>query len=645
MPVTSRFAAPQASAAFAAPQASANLVVGPDEADLPPDPFDTWPDEVTDPLAVLAGVFGHAGFRGRQEEVVRHVAGGGSGLVLMPTGGGKSLCFQVPALCRPGVGVVVSPLIALMEDQVAALRQQGVAAAALHSDLPENEGRAVLRDLHDGSLKLLYVSPERLTLETTLSRLDAMPIALFAVDEAHCVSQWGHHFRPEYRALGVLAERFRRTPRLALTATADPRTVDDIRLQLGLQDAPVFRGGFDRPNIRIEAAPREQERAQLRALIAQNGRSGGAGIIYCGSRARTDSTAEWLRGAGHDALAFHAGMDGGAKREAHRRFSRGDDVIMCATIAFGMGIDRPDVRWVAHLDLPRSPESWYQEIGRAGRDGLPAQALLLYGAGDIALARHRIAESPASPEQQRIERARLEAMVAIAEAATCRRQLLLRCFGEDAPEPCGNCDVCLHPPRLFDGTVPAQKLLSAVLRTGRRFGLGHVVDVLRGKLTDKVAQFAHDRLPTFGIGKDLPEATWRGIARQLVAHGALDVAVENHGELVPTDAARPILKGEERVMLRADVLATPSRNAAPRSSTAPVAASGEPLFEALRAWRRAEAQAQSVPAYVIFQDRTLAEIAAKRPSSLDQLAAIPGVGATKLERYGAGVLLVLAEAR
>jgi ATP-dependent DNA helicase RecQ len=601
-----------------------------------------------DPLQVLERVFGHPGFRGRQEEVVRHVAEGGSGLVLMPTGGGKSLCYQVPALCRPGIGVVVSPLIALMEDQVAALRQQGVAAAALHSDLPEGEARGIFRDLHDGTLKLLYVSPERLLLDGMLNRLDQLPVALFAIDEAHCVSQWGHHFRPEYRGLGVLSARFPRTPRVALTATADPRTVEDIRAQLGLQEDPVFRGGFDRPNIRIEAAPRETERAQLRALLKEQAGTPGAGIVYCGTRAKTEQTAEWLRADGHDALAFHAGMDAEAKKQAHRRFSRGDAVVMCATIAFGMGIDRPDVRWVTHLDLPRSPESWYQEIGRAGRDGLPARALLLYGAGDIALARHRIEESPAGPEQKRIERQRLDAMVAIAEAATCRRRLLLRCFGEDAPggnaeERCGNCDVCLAPPKLFDGTVAAQKLLSAVYRTGQRFGVAHLVDVLRGRMTEKVAQFAHDRLPTFGVGKDVPDATWRSVARQLVARGALDVAVENHGELVLTDTARPVLKGEEKVMLREEV-ARPAAAAAARGARAPGAApSGDPLFERLRDWRRAEAQAQAVPAYVIFQDRTLAEIAAARPRTLDQLGAIPGVGRTKLERYGAAVLKVVAE--
>ncbi|MCX7684654.1 MAG: DNA helicase RecQ [Acetobacteraceae bacterium] len=594
-----------------------------------------------DPAETLRRVFGHEGFRGRQEEIIRHVIAGGSGLVLMPTGGGKSLCYQVPALCRPGLAVVVSPLIALMEDQVAALRQQGVEAGALHSDLPPQEAAGLRRSLREGRLKLLYVSPERLTLPQTLEALEQRQLALFAVDEAHCVSQWGHHFRPEYRDLAVLAGRFPSVPRLALTATADPRTVEDIRLQLALTDAPVFRGGFDRPNIRLEAAPRGEERAQLRAFLAEAWAGEGAGIVYCGSRRRAEETAEWLRADGHDALAFHAGMDADAKRRAHRRFARGDRVVMAATIAFGMGIDRPDVRWVAHTSLPASPECWYQEIGRAGRDGLPARALLLYGAGDIALARHRIEQSPAADEQKRIERARLEAMVAIAEAATCRRRLLLRCFGEEDGPDCGNCDICLSPPRLFDATVAAQKLLSAVVRTGRRFGIGHIVDVLRGRLTDRVAQFGHDRLPTFGIGSDLPDRAWRGVARQLVARGALDVAVENRGALLPTDAARPILKGEEPLLLREESL--PARPAPRASPPTPPPADADPaLFDALRAWRKEQAQAQGVPAYVIFHDRTLAEIAARRPASLDALAAVPGVGQSKLDRYGAAVLAVVA---
>ncbi|WBV44680.1 DNA helicase RecQ [Pseudoroseomonas cervicalis] len=596
-----------------------------------------------DPLEVLHRVFGHTGFRGLQEEVVRHAVAGGSGLVLMPTGGGKSLCFQVPALCRPGLGVVVSPLIALMEDQVAALRQQDIAAAALHSELPPEEARAVWRDLDSGQLKLLYVSPERLTGEGTLARLDEMRIALFAIDEAHCVSQWGHHFRPEYRALPVLAERFPRVPRLALTATADPRTVQDIQRQLKLEDSPLFRASFDRPNIRMAALPRDHERGQLRGFIKRAGDGTGAGLIYCGTRRKAEQTAEWLRADGHDALVFHAGLEPSEKREAHRRFARGDAVVMAATIAFGMGIDRPDVRYVAHTDLPRSPESWYQEIGRAGRDGLPAEALLLYGAGDIALARHRIQESAASDEQKRVERQRLDAMVSIAEASTCRRQILLRCFGEEAPEPCGRCDICLTPPKLFDGTVAAQKMLSAVLRTGRRFGVGHVIDVLLGKTTQKVTQFGHDQLPTFGVGRDLPETAWKGIARQLVAQGALDVAVENHGELVPTEAARPILKGEQPVMFREELVAPAPGARRSARGTAPAAANADPVFAALRDWRRRVASAQGVPSYVIFQDRTLAEIAATLPGTLDALAQIPGVGATKLERYGEAVLKVLRE--
>jgi ATP-dependent DNA helicase RecQ len=603
-----------------------------------------------DPVDVLQHVFGHAAFRGLQERVVRHVVGGGSGLVLMPTGGGKSLCYQIPALCRPGLALVVSPLIALMEDQVAAMRQQGVGAAALHSELPEEERRAVRQGLRDGSIKLLYVSPERLATDAMREELERTELALLAVDEAHCISQWGHHFRPEYRALPELVRRLPGVPRLALTATADPRTADDIRAQLALCDAPVFRSSFDRPNIRLAAEPREREREQLRAFLrgAMDRSSGGAGIVYCGTRARTEQTAQWLRDDGVEALAFHAGMDSQAKREAHKRFARGDAVVMCATIAFGMGIDRPDVRFVAHLALPQGPEGWYQEIGRAGRDGQPAKALLLYGAGDISLARMRLVESPAAEEQKRVERSRLDAMVAIAEAATCRRRVLLRCFGEEMGGDCGTCDNCARPPRVFDGTVAAQKLISAVLRTGQRFGSGHLVDVLRGRATDKVAQFGHDRLPTFGVGKDLSDAAWRGVLRQLVARGALEVAVENHGEVVVTEAARPILRGEERVELREDLAKPPSpreeRRAASPVAERGTAAMDDPVFQALREWRREEAREQKLPPYVIFHDVVLAEIAARRPATLAELRGVPGVGDSKLERYGTAVLSVVGQA-
>jgi ATP-dependent DNA helicase RecQ len=604
-----------------------------------------------DPRAVLHDVFGFPDFRGRQAEIVEHVTAGGSGLVLMPTGGGKSLCYQVPALCRPGLGVVISPLIALMEDQVAALRQQGVAAAALHSGLDEEERSRVSRDLANGKLKLLYVSPERLALEGTAERLARRDLALFAVDEAHCISAWGHNFRPEYRMLTMLAERFPEVPRVALTATADARTVDDIRERLSLTDAPVFRGSFDRPNIRVEVAPRDNAIAQIAAFMDEADDGRGAGIIYCPSRAETERTAARLKRDGYDALHYHAGMDPAERRAAERRFSSGDPVVMAATIAFGMGIDRPDVRWVAHLALPGGPESWYQEIGRAGRDGAPARALLLYGAEDIAVARRRIAESPAADMQKRLDHERLDRLVAIVESATCRRRLLLRCFGDDLEQDCGNCDACLRPPRLVDATEAARKLLSAVHRTGGRFGLGHVVDVLRGKATEKVASFGHDKLTVFGIGRDVAEGAWRNIARHLLARGALEMASDTNLPIYQaTETARPILRGEQPVMLQEAALreaarATRRPRAGRAASVAAVGFTDQPVeagvFEALRTWRKEEATRQAVPAYVIFPDRTLADIAAEKPRNLDQLASVHGVGASKLERYGEEVLRVL----
>ena len=592
--------------------------------------------ESNDPAEILHRVFGHQSFRGAQEQVIRHVTAGGSAMVLMPTGGGKSLCYQVPALCREGVGVVISPLIALMEDQVAAMREFGVAAAALHSDLPPDEARGVLRDLHQNRLKLLYISPERLLLDGTMQRLAEMQIALFAVDEAHCVSQWGHHFRPEYRSLSALGRNFPDVPRLALTATADPRTAEDIRRQLDLADAPIFRASFERPNILIEARPREHEFRQLIGFVRE---VGGTGIVYCATRARTDSFAEKMRGEGLDALAFHAGMEASAKRDAHRRFARGEQVVMAATVAFGMGIDRPDVRWVAHLNMPRSPESWYQEIGRAGRDGLPARALLLYSAADIALARHHIEDSTAEPEQKRIERQRLDAMVAIAETNECRTRMLLRCFGEDAAGPCGHCDNCASPPKMFDGSVVAQKLLSAILRTGQRFGARHVIDVLRGKPNDRVLQLEHDKLPTYGVGKDVSEPEWQGVMRQMVARGLIDlVEAGQHGSIpVATEAARPVLRGEEKVFFRA-----PEADPIRRQSTARATVSTDPVFEALRQWRRGVAQAQGVPAYVVFVDKTLADIVERRPATLAQLLDVPGVGRSRVERYGVAILAVVS---
>ena len=610
-------------------------------------PAEAWTGPA-DPELVLRQVFGHPEFRGRQREIVDHVVGGGSGLVLMPTGGGKSLCYQVPALCRPGIGIVVSPLIALMEDQVAAMRQQGIAAAALHSDLEPEARNEARRAFREGRLDLLYVSPERLAMDGMLDELDEHRVALFAVDEAHCISQWGHHFRPEYRALTILADRFPGVPRLALTATADPRTAEDIRRLLGLLEEPVFKGGFDRPNIRIEAAERTAERQQVRSFLREASDGRGAGIIYCGSRARAERTAEWLRGDGFDATPFHAGMEAADKRAAHKRFAAGDAVIMCATIAFGMGIDRPDVRFVCHTELPKSPEGWYQEIGRAGRDGLPARALLLYAAGDIAIARRRIAESSAPEAQTAIERMRLDSMIAIAEAAECRRRPLLRCFGETPSDgPCGECDNCLRPPKLWDGTVAAQKLVSACLRTGQRFGLGHLTDVLRGEKSEKVLRFGHDELPTFGVGRDLDAQGWRAVARQLVARGVMDLHVEERPGQAPAppvyvvmpDAARPLLRGEASLTLRADVTAPVAR----RGNNAPA---GPPIprgsrFEALRAWRGTTAKAQGVPAYIVFPDRTLDEIASRNPSTLDALADVPGVGQSKLGRYGPAILELL----
>jgi ATP-dependent DNA helicase RecQ len=596
------------------------------------------------PASVLRRVFGFPGFRGQQEQVVNHVVAGGDALVLAPTGGGKSVCFQVPALCRPGTAVIVSPLIALMDDQVAALRQLGVAAGALHSDLDPAEARSVARDLIEQQLDLLYVSPERLLGNGTLERLSRLQLALIAIDEAHCVSQWGHEFRPEYRELACLTEHFPGIPRVALTATADPRTRADILHALRMDQAEVFVASFHRSNLHLAAAPKVGETAQLLELLARH--PGECGIVYCGSRAKTERTAQKLRDRSIPAIAFHAGLEPAHKREALARFRSGEPIVVVATIAFGMGIDRPDVRFVVHLDMPDSPEAWYQQIGRAGRDGDPAHTLLLYGGQDIAQARHWLTQSVAPETQKRVMRAKLEEMIALTEAVSCRTRSLLACFGETLTEPCGHCDNCATPPLMVDATVDAQKVLSAVYRTDQLFGALHITAVLRGETTDGVLRHGHDRLPTFGVGREHAAPYWRSLIRQLIAAGALDVDTAGHGGLfLVQDRARPILRGEARLMLRQEgkrriEALRPDRGA-------PTATTPEPevqtLFDALREWRAAEAKAQRIPPYVIFHDSVLRDVAAVRPASLDELAQIKGVGASKLQRYGVVVLGILGD--
>jgi ATP-dependent DNA helicase RecQ len=600
-----------------------------------------------DPAEVLHRVFGFPAFRGQQERVVRHLVEGGDALVLMPTGGGKSVCYQVPALCRPGTAIVVSPLIALMDDQVAALRQVGVAAGALHSELDPAETRHVGRALAEGALDLLYVSPERLLGNGTLERLARLRLALFAIDEAHCVSQWGHEFRPEFRALACLSERFPGVPRIALTATADPRTRGDILTALRMDGAELFVASFHRPNLHVAAQAKTAETNQLAAFLAR--RAGACGIVYCGSRAKTERVAATLGARGIPAVAFHAGLDASRKREALARFRSGEPVVVVATIAFGMGIDRPDVRFVVHLDMPDSPEAYYQQIGRAGRDGERSDTLLLHGGQDIAQARHWLTQSAAPDAQKRVMRAKLEEMVALTETLSCRTRTLLGCFGESLAEPCGHCDNCEAPPRTTDATTDARKALSAVYRTGQIFGALHVIAVLRGEKTDTVLRHEHDRLPMFGIGADRPAPFWRGLIRQLIATGALDVDTGGHGGLfLNTEAARPILRGEAEVRVR-DEAPLPRRSGVRAAASVPaVPAShveGETLFDRLRHWRAAEAKTQAVPPYVIFHDSVLREIAAIRPATLDELAEIKGVGASKLHRYGDAVLAMIAVAR
>ena len=597
-------------------------------------------------LRVLREVFGYADFRGPQRAIVEHVIGGGSALVLMPTGGGKSLCYQIPALCRPGLAVVISPLIALMEDQVEGLRQAGVRAAALHSSLEASEAAAVNQALGSGELDLLYVSPERLLSPGFLERLAGLPLSLFAIDEAHCVSHWGHDFRPEYLQLAILAERFAATPRLALTATADTRTREEIRSRLKLEAGRVFLASFDRPNIRYLLRDKDEPRRQLLAFLAE--RRGDAGIVYARSRSRVERVATELKTAGHDAIAYHAGLPAEQRRAALQRFRRESGVIVVATIAFGMGIDKPDVRFVAHVDLPRSLEAYYQETGRAGRDGLPAVAWMVHGAGDVPQLRRFIEDSEAPEAQKRIEHGRLDALIAFTETSGCRRQALLRHFGEELPEPCGNCDLCLEPDGAVDVTEVARKALSAVFRSGQRFGAAHLTDLLLGVDTARIRELGHARLSVHGIGRELDRGQWRSIYRQLEARGYLCSDPESRGglRLGPDSLVRPLLRGEVSLVLRLPPPAKERRRSSERTAGPPrggmeLGEAAQLRFEALRGWRLEQARGQGVPPYVVFHDRTLLEIAAAPPTSLGELAMVAGVGQAKLERYGEALLAAL----
>jgi ATP-dependent DNA helicase RecQ len=588
---------------------------------------------------LLRATFGHSAYRPHQEEIVTHLVNGGDALVIMPTGGGKSLCYQLPALVRDGTGIVVSPLIALMHDQVVALRQLGVRAEYLNSSLSADDARRVEAALMAGELDLLYVAPERLLTERFLAQLERTRIALFAIDEAHCVSQWGHDFRPEYVQLSILHERYPKIPRIALTATADAPTRAEISARLQLENARHFVTGFDRPNIRyhvrMEASGARE--ALLRFIREQHASE--AGIVYCLSRKRVDEVAAWLNTQGLTALPYHAGMEAGERRRVQERFLMEDGVIVVATIAFGMGIDKPDVRFVAHLNLPKSLEAYYQETGRAGRDGAPADAWMRYSLSDAIQLRRMLDESEADEAHRRIERQKLDAMLGYCELTSCRRQSLLGYFGDALPEPCGNCDNCLQPPQTWDASTAAQKALSCVHRTGQRFGVNYLIDVLLGKDDERIQRFGHHELSTFGIGQDLSANDWRVLFRQLVARGYLVADHDNYGGLRMTHACRPLLRGEETLHL--------ARQAAParRSKKSPSAAaeSGDPLFEALRSRRRELAQQQGVPPYVVFHDSTLAAMAAMRPQTLDEFADLPGVGERKLQTYGAAFLEVIRE--
>ena len=585
---------------------------------------------------ILRDVFGYDSFRGHQEEVIEHVIGGGDAFVLMPTGGGKSLCYQIPAIIRPGVGVIVSPLIALMQDQVTALHQLGVRAAFLNSTQEYPEAARVERQLMQGELDLIYVAPERLLTERMLDLLSQCKIALFAIDEAHCVSQWGHDFRAEYLQLSTLHERFPDIPRIALTATADGPTRREIIERLRLSRARTFVAGFDRPNIRYRIVPKQNPKQQLLSFL-ESEHPGDSGIVYCLSRKRTEETAQWLSDRGWKALAYHAGLDSATRHRVQSAFQREDGVIVVATIAFGMGIDKPDVRFVAHLDLPKSIEAYYQETGRAGRDGLPADAFMTYGLADVVMMRQLLDKSDADEQHKLVERRKLDALLGMCETTMCRRKVLLSYFGDEIDGPCGNCDTCLNPVESWDGSKVARKALYCVSETGQRFGVMHLVDILTGKSTERTRKFGHDKLKAFGGGSELSANEWSPVFRQLVAMGMLTVDMEQYGALKLTAEYHPVMKGQRRVLLRKD--AKPEKKAkAPTGKATKVSESLTPeeetIFSALRELRLRMAKESDIPPFVVFHDSALREMARLRPTSLAEFSRMPGVGKHKLERYG-----------